>query len=196
MMMRQANNALACFSGKASAPDARIRLKVVVVGELGCGKSSLTQQKLMSAPTIGLELSVKMVEAPDGTPIKCQIWDCSGKMMSGIQPNYLANACAVVLCYDISSLSSFTALKDWLSFARRSCNADRKREGRSITFALVGTKADVRGEPAVTGAEHDAFAAAHGIRISCRTSATAEEAQTVWSRVALAHVASGGRMLQ
>ena len=75
-------------------------MKVVVVEELGCGKSSLTQQKLMSAPTIGLELSVKMVEAPDGTPIKCQIWDCSGKMMSGIQPNYLANACAVVLCYE------------------------------------------------------------------------------------------------
>jgi small GTP-binding protein len=116
--------------------------KVVVVGCSAVGKSSIVQRLVQGiftedgATTCGADFYTYSC-AVNNENVKLQIWDTAGQeRFRSISKSYFRNAVGAVLVYDITNLSSFDGLSEWLS----------DLEGLAAPNAyilLVGNKADL-----------------------------------------------------
>ncbi|GAA95624.1 uncharacterized protein L969DRAFT_92754 [Mixia osmundae IAM 14324] len=119
-------------------------LKYIIVGNSGCGKSSilvqLTDKRFLGAgadPTIGVEYGSSIVELPNGKLCKIQIWDTAGQeSFRSITRSYYRGAEGALLVFDVTHRSSFLALQGWLDDLRT-----WGEEG--ITILVVGNKVDL-----------------------------------------------------
>ena len=96
-----------------------LQIKVVILGESGVGKSSVMLRfvtnnfKSDSAPTVGASYMGKTMQISDKS-IKFNIWDTAGQeRYHSLAKMYLHDANAALLLYDITSESSFQAMKRW-----------------------------------------------------------------------------------
>jgi small GTP-binding protein len=65
--------------------------------------------------TIGVEFTTKFVTLDNGYVIKLQLWDTAGaEQYRAITTSYYRGAHAVILCYDITNLTSFKNLDYWM----------------------------------------------------------------------------------
>ena len=93
----------------SSLPDSDFVAKIIIIGEAGCGKSSLLTRYSDNVfrasgegTTIGVDFKARTVDRA-GTRIKCQIWDTAGEQrFSLIAHSYYRGAAAFVLCFDSS----------------------------------------------------------------------------------------------
>lgn len=97
-------------------------LKVVILGSGGSGKTSLIEAycnrfHLDTRMTIGVQFH--HVEIGTST-IPIQVWDFSGgeQFRSFISP-LLRGASVILLCFDLSTYSSFVAVMEWHEFLRK-----------------------------------------------------------------------------
>lgn len=139
-------------------PGGAIReIKLCLLGDAGVGKSCLVHRfvsdtfNAASPPTIGAAFMTKMMLVGDQA-FKFNIWDTAGQeRFKSLAPLYYRDAAAAILVYDITSDSSFHALKNWIKELTRYGPPD-------ILIAIAGNKCDKADQREVLEEEAEEFA--------------------------------------
>ena len=146
------------------------RVRVVVVGDSGVGKSSLihllAHDKAISNPswTIGAAVDLRIHEYKQGTPAErsffIELWDVGGNKSHANTRGvfYSSGIHGVILCHDLSNKKSALNLNEWVDEITAAAEAtttprllhstsnsspDQRRKSdksRQIPFLIVGTK--------------------------------------------------------
>ena len=131
--------------------------KIAIIGNQHVGKTTiLSRYKYETtddsyAPTVGIDFLTKNVFLEDKT-IRLIMWDTAGQeRFKSLIPSYLKNANCVILTYDITEKSSFSALGKWLSDVK-----DNVVEGTFII--LCGNKIDLNNKRQISKEEGEKFA--------------------------------------
>lgn len=118
--------------------------KVVMIGDSGVGKSNLLMRytkgefNIESKTTIGVEFATKSIRTQDKKVIKAQIWDTAGlERYRAITNAYYRGAVGALLVYDVTSLSSFQHVSNWLKELKQYADSN-------IVILLVGNKTDLK----------------------------------------------------
>ncbi|KAM9342282.1 LOW QUALITY PROTEIN: ras-related protein Rab-33B [Pholidichthys leucotaenia] len=126
------------------SPHARV-FKIIVIGDSNVGKTCLTYRfcggTFLRNPeaTIGVDFRERTVEL-DGENIKLQIWDTAGqeRFRKSMVEHYYRSVHAVIFVYDVTSLSSFESIPEWIH------ECTRHAVGPLVPRILVGNKCDLR----------------------------------------------------
>ncbi|MFX1593837.1 MAG: GTP-binding protein [Promethearchaeota archaeon] len=115
--------------------------KVVIFGEVGCGKTTLRKRFMTNVfdsdcrKTIGVDFNTKEIGL-DGREVKLMIWDFAGeKRFRYMFPQYIYGAMGGFLIYDISDYSSFSRTRKWLSLIDET--------NQRFPIILLGSKSDL-----------------------------------------------------
>ncbi|KAM7194103.1 putative GTP-binding protein Drab11 [Rhypophila sp. PSN 637] len=143
------------FKGADLSADRRLRL--VLIGDSGVGKSNLLSRftrnefNLDSKSTIGVEFATRSIQV-DSKTIKAQIWDTAGQeRYRAITSAYYRGAVGALLVYDISKHQTYENVTRWLKELRDHADVN-------IVIMLVGNKSDLRHLRAVPTEEAKNFA--------------------------------------
>jgi small GTP-binding protein len=138
------------------------KLKMILVGNSQCGKSSLLQQFVhhrfepSKDMTIGVDLSFKTVKLLD-KHVKLQIWDTAGQeAFHSITRIYYRGANVVLLVYDVTNEHSFVHVRSWLDRIQSVWKDDY-----SPMVMLVGNKSDLVRDRVISREEGELFARRH-----------------------------------
>ncbi|NHJ20717.1 MAG: GTP-binding protein [Candidatus Lokiarchaeota archaeon] len=133
--------------------------KIIIFGDAGCGKTTLTQRFLTNlfvsdqTMTIGVDFEVKSLSV-DNQKVKLQIWDFGGEeRFRFLLPTYVRGARGGLFLYDITNYSSIAHIDDWLSVIRKEIRAED-----IFPIIVVGGKADL--------VENREVSSADGIKIA------------------------------
>ena len=81
---------------------------VILVGDMGVGKSSLMSQYIKQEfpesplPTIAIEFATKIIKIKEGGYVKAQIWDTAGQeKYKSITSHHYRKAVGALLVYDV-----------------------------------------------------------------------------------------------
>ncbi|KAL3969730.1 hypothetical protein ACER0C_027527 [Sarotherodon galilaeus] len=100
--------------------------KIIVIGDSNVGKTCLTYRfcggTFLKNPeaTIGVDFRERTLEL-DGESIKLQIWDTAGqeRFRKSMVEHYYRSVHAVIFVYDVTSLSSFESIPEWIQECSR-----------------------------------------------------------------------------
>nr|XP_020465029.1 ras-related protein Rab-33B-like isoform X2 [Monopterus albus] len=117
--------------------------KIIVIGDSNVGKTCLTYRFCGSTflknpeATIGVDFRERTLEL-DGERIK--IWDTAGqeRFRKSMVEHYYRSVHAVIFVYDVTSLSSFESIPDWIE------ECSRHSVGPLVPRIIVGNKCDLR----------------------------------------------------
>jgi Ras-related protein Rab-5C len=119
-----------------------IQAKLVLLGDMGAGKTSLVLRFVkgqfyeFQESTIGAAFFTQVLSLNEGT-IKFDIWDTAGQeRYHSLAPMYYRGAAAAVVVYDITSMDSFVRGKKWVRELQRQGNPN-------LVTVLVANKADL-----------------------------------------------------
>uniref|UniRef100_F1LAC1 Ras-related protein Rab2BV n=1 Tax=Ascaris suum TaxID=6253 RepID=F1LAC1_ASCSU len=140
---------------------APLKVKVVVVGSTGVGKTSIVMRldgqgfSSKVSSTLGASFIVSSFLV-SGRRIELQIWDTAGqeRYMSMV-PMYVRNAVAALVVYDVSMKQTFNDLNKWIAELERGSTSP-------LLLMIVGNKNDLKSARAVSFAEGEAFALQKG----------------------------------
>jgi len=145
--------------------------KVVIVGDSGCGKSSLLVRFAdgdysdVYISTIGVDFKFRELKL-NGKNIKLQIWDTAGQeRFRNITASFYRGAAGIVLVYDVTNKSSFNNLATWLDDIARHHGYGNSLSGlvSKPSIILVGNKCDLP-QRAVSTEAAQRFADTHAIQ--------------------------------
>ncbi|XP_054471056.1 ras-related protein Rab-33B-like [Anoplopoma fimbria] len=119
--------------------------KIIVIGDSNVGKTCLTYRfcggTFLKNPeaTIGVDFRERTLEL-DGESIKLQIWDTAGqeRFRKSMVEHYYRSVHAVIFVYDVTSLSSFESIPEWIE------ECSRHSVGPLVPRIMVGNKCDLR----------------------------------------------------
>ena len=101
--------------------------KVILVGDISVGKSSLLMQFEKQQfdekvePTIGANFITRLIETSHG-PINLMVWDTAGQeRYRALIPMYSRNAAAALLVIDVSCPQSFESIDLWHATIKQNC---------------------------------------------------------------------------
>jgi len=107
----------------------RTKLKLIVVGQSGVGKSSLLVrfvddhfEEASTRPTIECDIKYKQIDVND---IRCtlRLWDTAGsERFRTFSTQHYRNAQGVIFVYDVTNQNSFECLRSWLEEVENNCN--------------------------------------------------------------------------
>ncbi|KAL0321443.1 UNVERIFIED_CONTAM: Ras-related protein RAa [Sesamum radiatum] len=104
----------------ASTANKNINAKLVLLGDVGAGKSSLVLRFVkgqfveFQESTIGAAFFSQTVAVNDAT-VKFEIWDTAGQeRYHSLAPMYYRGAAAAIIVYDITNQASFDRAKKWV----------------------------------------------------------------------------------
>jgi small GTP-binding protein len=140
-----------------------------MLGDFGVGKTCLTKRCVQGTfledykPSIGVDVSSHRVSVDQGE-VQLQIWDMSGQhIFRQLRLLYLKGADLAVIVLDVTRRSSLNSLPFWLEEARVA--------GIPLPIVLVGNKADMKGERAITAQEGETAAKSNRFLFYTETSA-------------------------
>ena len=143
--------------------------KYIIVGDPSVGKSNLLMKFAHNKftdeyqATIGVEFGAKNIEF-DNQIYRIQIWDTAGQEnFRSITRAYYKNSVCAMVVYDITSISSFQHVQNWIEDIRN-------QSPKTVLIILVGNKIDLEDKRAVSYDEGNDFAIKNGI-IFAETSA-------------------------
>lgn len=121
---------------------AGIEGKVVLLGDSGVGKSSLSLRfcqgrfPTFHEVTIGAAFLQQVVRLRDGSQIKLHIWDTGGQeRFRSMSSLYYRDAAGAILVYDCTDVASFESVKYWYD--------ELKSKGPpNVVIAVAGNKSD------------------------------------------------------
>ena len=138
------------------------KLKVVIVGDSGVGKSNLikrftTNEFLAnSKATVGVEFLSKSYKINDKI-FKIEMWDTAGQeRYKSITSAYYKGAKGALVVYDTTSAQSFENVDKWY-------NEIKEKTGKDIKLILIGNKIDLAEQKVVNTDEALAKAKTWGI---------------------------------
>lgn len=120
------------------------RLKFVILGDHGIGKSTLLYTYAndeyppndVQIPTIGVDFYIKTIEH-NSEKLKLQLWDTSGQeRFMTITRTYFRDKNIILLLYDMSKISTFNRLSVWIEEINEHSNNDNN------DIYMIGTKKD------------------------------------------------------
>ena len=122
-------------------------LKVLVVGEMGTGKTSLIRQYVQGffsefyKTTIGVDFANKDYQWDQNTTVNIQLWDIAGQERYGNMTHvYYQEACAAFVIFDVTRIATLEAVSEWKK------DIDSKvftSESKPIPCMLLGNKIDL-----------------------------------------------------
>ncbi|XP_029967952.1 ras-related protein Rab-17 [Salarias fasciatus] len=133
-------------------PVRTLRVKMVLLGGSGVGKSSLAlrfgkDEFRSTSPTVGCAYLTRVVHLSEVT-LRFEIWDTAGQeKYHSVTPLYYRGAHAALLVYDISSRESFIRAQLWLKELEK-----QSVPGSTLTW-LVGNKGDLDQDRQVSAQE-------------------------------------------
>eukprot|EP00268_Persea_americana_P019488 TRINITY_DN19978_c0_g1_i3.p1 TRINITY_DN19978_c0_g1~~TRINITY_DN19978_c0_g1_i3.p1 ORF type:complete len:132 (+),score=5.90 TRINITY_DN19978_c0_g1_i3:202-597(+) len=117
-----------------AANNKNIQAKLVLLGDMGTGKTSLVLRFVKGQffdyqeSTIGAAFFSQILSLNEAT-VKFDIWDTAGQeRYHSLAPMYYRGAAAAVVVYDITSMDSFVRAKKWVQ--------ELQRQG--ISFIVTG----------------------------------------------------------
>ncbi len=126
-----------------SSPEAEYVFKVLLLGDSEVGKSCFLMRYSDNVfvenyiTTIGLDYKLKTVKLDNGKTIKVQLWDTAGQdKYRTIAKNYYKGSHGILLLYDITKLSSFDNIREWIRDIKEEVDEN------AILF-LIGNKIDL-----------------------------------------------------
>ncbi|XP_047258789.1 ras-related protein RABF2a isoform X1 [Capsicum annuum] len=128
----------------ATSRNKNMNAKLVLLGDVGAGKSSLVLRFVkgqfieFQESTIGAAFFSQTVALNDAT-VKFEIWDTAGQeRYHSLAPMYYRGAAAAIIVYDITNQESFERAKKWVQ------ELQAQAPGNSnMVMALTGNKADL-----------------------------------------------------
>ncbi|XP_008834923.1 ras-related protein Rab-32 [Nannospalax galili] len=159
-----------------AAPETREHLfKVLVIGELGVGKTSIIKRyvhQLFSQhyrATIGVDFALKVLSWDHRTLVRLQLWDIAGQERFGNMTRvYYKEAVGAFVVFDLSRSSTFEAVLKWKS------DLDSKvhlPNGNPIPAVLLANKCDQKRDSSQSPSQLDQFCKDHGFTGWFETSA-------------------------
>ncbi|XP_056267675.1 ras-related protein Rab-34 [Pseudoliparis swirei] len=131
--------------------------KVIVVGDVAVGKTCLISRFRKGAfdknykATIGVDFEMERFEVL-GVPFSFQLWDTAGQeRFKCIASTYYRGAQAIIVVFDMSSVSSLVHARKWLE------DAMRENDPSSVLLFLVGTKKDLSSPDQLVEVEQEAI---------------------------------------
>ncbi|XP_069924000.1 rho-related GTP-binding protein RhoD isoform X4 [Oryctolagus cuniculus] len=132
-------------AGEEAPPGAR-SVKVVLVGDGGCGKTSLLLVFAAGAfpesysPTVFERYTVNL--QVKGKPVHLQIWDTAGQDdYDRLRPLFYPDASVLLLCFDVTSPSSFDNVFNRVPIIVVGCKTDLRKD-RSLVNKLRKKRAE------------------------------------------------------
>ncbi|XP_031495845.1 ras-related protein RHN1-like isoform X1 [Nymphaea colorata] len=146
----------------ATMANSNINAKLVLLGDMGAGKSSLVLRFVkgqffeFQESTIGAAFFSQTLAVNDRT-IKFEIWDTAGQeRYHSLAPMYYRGAAAAIIVFDITNPDSFSRAKKWVQELQKQGNPN-------MVMALAGNKADLADKRKVTQEEARAYAEENGL---------------------------------
>lgn len=122
-------------------PEYDYLVKILLIGDTGVGKSCLLLRFVDDTytesyiSTIGVDFKIKTVTI-DGRVVKMQIWDTAGQeRFRTITSSYYRGAHGIIVVYEVSDMTSFQNVKQWLQEIERYASED-------VSIMLVGNQMD------------------------------------------------------
>lgn len=135
--------------------------KLVLLGEMACGKTSLVHRYVKGSyydnqeSTIGASFFTKVVPEHN---LKFELWDTAGQeRYHSLAPMYYRSSSASVCVYDITNPESFQRAKKWVTELKSNV------ANPNLVIALVGNKVDLADDRKVEEAEARAYADEEGL---------------------------------
>ncbi|KAM8899673.1 ras-related protein Rab-38 [Spinachia spinachia] len=123
-------------------------LKVLVIGDLGVGKTSLIKRYVHRVfsqhyrATIGVDFALRMLHWDQKTAVRLQLWDIAGQERYGNMTRvYYREAVGALVVFDMTRLSTFQAVLKWKE------DLDSKvalSNGTPVPAVLLANKCDQR----------------------------------------------------
>jgi small GTP-binding protein len=127
----------------ASSAKKEYRIKIVVAGDGGVGKTSLLNRYVSDTfltamkMTIGTDFFSKAMDRDDSV-VKLQLWDFGGeKRFRFLLPGYCKGARGVLLAFDLNDFTTLMNLDEWIQIIKENTTNPK--------IMLVGTKVDIAG---------------------------------------------------
>uniref|UniRef100_A0A7R9TEH4 Uncharacterized protein n=1 Tax=Prasinoderma coloniale TaxID=156133 RepID=A0A7R9TEH4_9VIRI len=154
-----------------------MQAKLVLLGDMGAGKSSLVLRFCKGQffdyqeSTIGAAFMTQTVSVNDAT-VKFEIWDTAGQeRYHSLAPMYYRGAAAAIIVFDITNSDSFARAQNWVRELQRTGTPN-------LVMALAGNKCDLPDKRKVESAEAQAYADENGLfymETSAKTAANVNE---------------------
>ncbi|KAG8448277.1 hypothetical protein GDO86_015391 [Hymenochirus boettgeri] len=128
------------------SPQREFLCKVLVVGDLGVGKTSIIQRYVHNIfsqcyrATIGVDFALKIVNWDSNTVVRLQLWDIAGQERFGHMTRlYYREAVGALVVCDLGRVTTIESVSRWKE------DLDSKvclHNGRPIPVILLGNKCD------------------------------------------------------
>ena len=125
------------------------KLKVVIVGDSGVGKSNLIKRFTTnefnehSKATVGVEFLSRSYKINDKI-FKIEMWDTAGQeRYKSITAAYYKGAKGALIVYDTTSAKSFENVDKWLGEIK-------EKAGKDIKLIIIGNKIDLKDKKVIT----------------------------------------------
>ena len=130
-------------------PTYNLSFKIIVIGNSGVGKSSLSIQAARHTfaenyfATVGVEFFTMNIKLQNKV-IKLQIWDtCGQEIYRSLISNFYRNSSLAVIVYSITDSSSFDSIDNWVKELKANSSPD-------IKVFLIGNKIDLEDQRVVS----------------------------------------------
>ena len=134
-----------------------IKLKLIVVGNQGTGKSCILNRFVNETfeenyeATIGLDFQSKNITIHD-QDVRLIIYDTAGQeKFRSLIPMYIREAQIILFIYDISDEESFNSIPKWIQEVKEVLKEE-------VVFALIGNKLDLESQRKVSFEDGKKFA--------------------------------------
>jgi Ras-related protein Rab-7A len=152
--------------------DNKVLTKVVILGNLGVGKTRLMNvycgDNDESTVTVAQDCR-KMEEKVGATNVTLQLWDTAGQeKYNSINFSFYRGANCCILVFDITDVESFERLNKWKT---NFVDAVNPSESDNFPYIVVGQKLDLEAERKVSEADARAWCESQKIKNYFETSA-------------------------
>jgi len=122
--------------------------KVLVVGDIGTGKTSIIKRYVHNIfsqhykSTIGVDFALKVINWDANAIVRLQLWDIAGQERFGNMTRvYYKEAVGAIVVFDVTRSGTFDAVQKWKNDI--DCKVTLPPEDTAIPVVLIGNKIDL-----------------------------------------------------
>ncbi|XVF34817.1 hypothetical protein REPUB_Repub18cG0091200 [Reevesia pubescens] len=167
----------------ARSSNKNIQAKLVLLGDMGTGKTSLVLRFVKGQffdyqeSTIGAAFFTQVLSLNEAN-IKFDIWDTAGQeRYHSLAPMYYRGAAAAIVVYDVTSSDSFERAKKWVQELQRQGNPN-------LIMFLAANKVDLEEKREVGNEEGELYAKENGLTFLETSAKTAQNVNELFYEIA------------